>query len=299
MNILTVDVEDYYQTNGLNIPQAQWRNYPGRVERNTGRLLECFERHKAKATFFIVGEVAKRYPALVRDIVQAGHEIGSHTLTHRMLSTLTRESFRADVRASKAVLEDIAGVAVKQFRAPSWSLNAKIYDWLCVLEEEGYSIDSSLQPFYTPLGGSNRAPLAPFRPIIRERQLQLVEFPASVYKWGIARIPFSGGFYLRALPLTLIHLLLKKTRRLRPFMLYIHPWEIDPEQPRLPASLPVQIMQYYGLAKTAAKLEWLLGHYSFAPLGKTVELLLEGGNIPDLAMPVPKGGKEGGPDGFT
>lgn len=284
MNALTIDVEDYYQTNGLNVPIESWNGYTNRVENNTYRLLECFQKHGVKGTFFIVGNIAKRFPSLVNEIVSEGHEIGSHSNMHRMLSSMNSNSFREDVRTSKSLLEDITGQAVIQYRAPSWSLNSDRYEWLGILEEEGYQIDSSIQPFPTPLSGSAKAPIMPFRPIVKGKQYSIIEYPSTVWNFGPLRIPFSGGLYLRALPLKLVVLLLESVNHSRPGMIYIHPWEIDPEQPRISTSLLFRFAQYYRLSATERKLDLLLEHFTFHPLGYLVDTLSRTSQIPNVIL---------------
>ncbi|MEX2416685.1 MAG: DUF3473 domain-containing protein [Paenibacillaceae bacterium] len=284
MNALTVDVEDYYQTNGLNVPVESWNGYVNRVENNTYRLLECFQKCEVKGTFFIVGNIAERFPSLVRRIVSEGHEIGSHSNMHRMLSSMDSNSFREDVRTSKNLLEDISGQTVVQYRAPSWSLNTDRYEWLGILEEEGYRIDSSIQPFLTPLSGSAKAPIIPFRPIINGKQYSIIEYPSTVWSWGALRIPFSGGLYLRAMPIKLVARLLQSVNHSRPGMIYIHPWEIDPDQPRIPTSLLYRFAQYYRLNSTERKLDWLLEQFTFHPLGYLVDTLTRTSQIPNVIL---------------
>ncbi|WP_274364175.1 polysaccharide deacetylase family protein [Paenibacillus thermotolerans] len=228
MNALTVDVEEYFHANLLNIPASDWGNYESSVEVNTRRLLDCFDRFGVKATFFIVGWVASEYPLLVKEIAERGHEIGSHSGRHRLLTELDANRFREDIRSSKQLLEDISGQEIYQYRAPSWSLGESRYEWFSILEEEGYRIDSSLLPFKTTIGGSYRAPYRPFRPVVGERKHSIVEFPATVWKQGPIRFPLAGGFYLRSLPITLTAFLLERINRERPGMVYVHPWEMDP-----------------------------------------------------------------------
>lgn len=284
MNALTVDVEDYYQTSGLNIPAELWSGFENRVEDNTLRLLECFEKHKVHGTFFIVGNIAQRFPSLVKEIAGKGHEIGSHSNMHRMLNSMNSHVFREDIHTSRCMLEDISGQAVTQYRAPSWSLNSERYEWLAILEEEGYKIDSSIQPFQTPLSGTKGAPIMPFRPIINGKQLSIIEYPSTVWNWGPLRIPFLGGLYLRSMPLKVIGRLLQSINYTRTGMIYIHPWEIDPDQPRIHTNLMIRFAQYYRLDATERKLDWLLDNFAFHPLGYVVETLLQRSEIPNIKL---------------
>lgn len=284
MNALTVDVEDYYHTSGLNVPIIKWRQFEDRVVNNTQRILECFDKHNVKGTFFIVGDIAKRFPSLVKEIVDKGHEIGSHSNLHQMLSEMSPTTFREDIRTSKSFLEQLSGQEVFQYRAPSWSLSKEKYDWLTILEEEGYRIDSSIQPFKTPLSGSYTAPLTPFHPIINGKKHSIIEYPSSVWSWGPIRIPFSGGFYLRAMPRAIVNIMLKSINRMRSGMIYIHPWELDSKQPRISAALIIQFVQYYRLGSTEEKLDWLLERAEFHPLGYVADMLSKESKIPDVII---------------
>lgn len=284
MNALTVDLEEYYQTNGFNLPVESWSRYESRVDDYTRRLLACFEEHQVKATFFIVGCVARDHPNLVKEIIRQGHEIGSHSGWHQLLYRMNKESFREDVKTSKKLLEDISGELVYQYRAPSWSLDVSRYEWLAILEEEGYRIDSSIQPFRTPLSGSNRAPVVPFRPILGENKLSIIEFPSTVFRLGNLRFPFSGGFYLRILPESVLSYLFSRINRKGAGMLYIHPWELDTDQPRISGSILHRIIQYTGLNTTERKLSELLPKFPFQPLGRLCEGLSNTDKIPFIQL---------------
>jgi polysaccharide deacetylase family protein (PEP-CTERM system associated) len=273
LNALTVDVEDWYMTSDFDYPQDTWEQFEDRVVPSTMRLLDLFDRYQAKGTFFVLGCVADRHPGLIMEIDRRGHEIGSHGYWHRMLTRMTADEFRADLRASKETLERIVKKPVVLFRAPSWSVSADRYEYLRIMQEEGFLCDSSLQPFHTPLSGVSGAPVEPFVPVVDGEALQLVEFPPTVWKLGAWTMPFSGGFYLRALPYPLIRHALKRVNRSRPGMIYVHPWEIDLGQPRMRASVLTRLSHYYRLETTYRKLERLLGEFAFATLG---EILHEG-----------------------
>ncbi|MFB9325190.1 DUF3473 domain-containing protein [Paenibacillus aurantiacus] len=270
LNALTVDVEDYYMTNGLNISPDQWHRYEDRVAQSTADVLELFAHHRARGTFFILGCVAQRHPSLVADIARGGHEIASHGGWHRLVTSQTLEEFRADIRFSKEVLEGITGRKVELYRAPSWSISPERYEALHILAEEGFRCDSSLQPFRTPLSGVAGAPRAPFRPQVNGRLTGLTEFPPSVAEVNGVTVPFSGGFYLRALPYGVVKWALKRVNRSRPGMIYLHPWELDLGQPRIPAPPHIRLVQYYGLAAMKPKLTRLLRDFAFAPLGELI-----------------------------
>lgn len=269
-NALTVDVEDWYMTNGLDIPPSEWHRYEDRVVASTTLLLDLLDAHGVKGTFFVLGCVAQKHPELVKDIAARGHEIGSHGGWHRLVTSQTLEEFREDVRFSKRLLEEIIGREVRLYRAPSWSIAPSRYEALKVLEEEGFRCDSSLQPFRTPLSGVAGSPHAPFRPVWNGERLGLTEFPPTVTKIGGLTVPFSGGFYLRAMPYGFIRWALKRVNRTRSGMIYLHPWEFDPLQPRVKTRPFIRIIQYYGLAGTQKKLERLLREFRFQPLGQVI-----------------------------
>ncbi|HEU4962871.1 MAG TPA: DUF3473 domain-containing protein, partial [Bacilli bacterium] len=178
-----------------------------------------------------------------------------------------------DIRESKRLLEDISGQKVQMFRAPSWSITPDRYEVLRILTEEGFTVDSSLQPFATPLSGIAGSPIAPFHPQLSadEPPLDLVEFPPTVWQKAGVTMPFSGGFYLRAVPYPLVRWALKQVNREREGMVYLHPWELDANQPRVQASPLIRLAQYYRLRSTKPKVERLLQEFTFVPLGEILE----------------------------
>jgi polysaccharide deacetylase family protein (PEP-CTERM system associated) len=265
-NAFTVDVEDWYQTSDFNFPPAGWGHYEDRVERNTLKILDLLDDYNVKGTFFVLGCVAAKFPRLVAEIAARGHEIGSHGGWHRPLTRLSWDETVADLRFGKAVLEGITGRPVRSFRAPSWSLEPATFRVLAFLSAEGITCDSSLQPFRTPLSGVPRAPHLPFRPSLGGIALNLVEYPSTVLKWKGMCVPFSGGLYLRTLPSSLVHWALRKVNEQRSGMVYVHPWDVDPGQPRLPCSPVIRFVHYAGLGSTEAKIRALLRHFSFVPL---------------------------------
>ncbi|NRD77987.1 DUF3473 domain-containing protein [Bacillus sp. BRMEA1] len=272
LNALTVDVEDWYHTNGLNIPQKEWDSLPSTVLPNTMRLLDLFDEFEVKGTFFVLGDVAKRYPQLVREIVNRGHEIGSHGMYHQLVYKQSLEEFKADVLESIETLKEISGQNITLYRAPSWSISEDRLGVLEFLEQNGIKVDSSLQPFKTPLSGMSGIPTRPFKPMLGGKSLNLIEFPPTV--WQISKnftFPFAGGFYLRFFPKLVIAYLLNKLNEKKPGLVYIHPWEIDPFIPKRKTSLFIYIIQYYRLKSTERKLRSLLGKFQFAPVGKVLE----------------------------
>lgn len=270
INALTVDIEDWYQTNEFNFSSDCWGSYEDRIQIGTGEILEILNKHDVKATFFILGCIAEKHPEIVRKIASCGHEIGSHGCLHRKVDSLTPEEFREDVLLSKKVLEDITGTSCNYFRAPSWTINEKNLWTLEILETEGFICDSSMQPFKTPLSGSGRLPYEPFYPVINGKKLRLLEFPSTTIGLGKMRIPFSGGFYLRAMPYLFVNIALRKVNKERAGMVYVHPWELDTEQPRIESAAYKRFVHYYNLSETSRKLNRLLSDFSFAPLGEII-----------------------------
>jgi len=273
INALTVDVEDWYHTNGLNIAKKDWCYLQSTVYPNTIKVLDLFDEAQVKATFFILGDVAKRFPQLVREIVARGHEIGSHGMNHQLVSGQSIKDFKKDFRQSIATLEKISKQEIRFYRAPSWSISQDKLEVLSFLENSGIICDSSLQPFKTPLSGINGIPTSPFKPILTGgEKLDLIEFPPSVLKLNRQlSIPFAGGFYLRFFPSAVIVKFLRTINKSRPGMVYIHPWELDSKIPRWKTSLFIRFIQYYRLQSTERTLRRLLNEFEFAPIGKVIK----------------------------
>lgn len=265
-NIFSVDVEDYYQVTAFEkqIDRAHWDRYESRVEANTHRVLDLLDRHQVKATFFVLGWVADRYPRLVREIHGRGHEIGSHGWWHRLIFQQTPEEFRRDVRQSRDLLEAIVGQPVVAYRAPSFSITRQSLFALEILAEEGFTADSSVFPIHHDRYGIPGAETGIHR--IETRAGSLWEFPPSVVRIAGVNWPVSGGGYFRLFPLWwTVRCLSRVNRSLeRPFVFYVHPWELDPQQPRLPAGTWLSRARHrVHLATTERKLEVLLSKYRF------------------------------------
>jgi polysaccharide deacetylase family protein (PEP-CTERM system associated) len=271
-NALTVDVEDYYQVSAFEgrVSRNQWAEYPSRVAASTRKLLSLFDVHQVKATFFVLGWVAEQLPELVMDIHDRGHEIGSHSYWHRMVHTLTPEEFRADLRRSKDVLEQVTGTAVCAYRAPSFSITARSMWALDILAEEGFTIDSSIYPVRHDRYGIPGAAVEPH--YLQLSAGPLLEFPPSVMPLGRYRLPVAGGGYFRLYPKSLTHLAVRRCNESGlPFMFYIHPWEVDPEQPRIAGvGWKSRARHYVNLRHTGAKLNWLLGRVRFGSIGEVM-----------------------------
>lgn len=263
-HIFSVDVEEHFQVSAFDrvLSRDEWEVQPSRVEQNTDRLLDLLARFGARGTFFTLGWVAERRPALVRRIVAAGHELGSHGWWHWKVTTLSREQFRDEVRRSKELLEQISGSPVRGFRAPSFSITPGTEWAFDVLLEEGYGYDSSLFPIRRPDYGYPKALAIPNR--IARKGGSLLEFPLATLAVAGLRIPVAGGGYLRQFPLALIKAGFRQLGSLgHPGMFYVHPWEVDPDQPRLPVGWLTARRHYRGLKHTLPRLEALLREFRF------------------------------------
>jgi polysaccharide deacetylase family protein (PEP-CTERM system associated) len=258
VNALTVDVEDYFQVSALapHIPRSQWEAMPCRVEANVERLLALFDAHGARATFFTLGWVAERYPLLVRRIVQAGHELASHGYGHLRASEQSPADFTQDIVRARALLQDIGGVPVRGYRAPSFSIGAaNLWAFDCIAEA-GYTYSSSVYPVQHDHYGMPEASRFPFK--VNEG---LVEVPITTVQMFGRNLPAGGGGYFRFLPYALSHWAICEFNRKegRPALFYMHPWEIDPGQPRVPGpGLKTRFRHYVNLHRTEARLQRLL-----------------------------------------
>ena len=228
----SVDVEDYFQVQAFAhiVPRETWESWPSRVEQNTRRILDLLDEAASQATFFTLGWVARRYPALVKEIASRGHEVASHGMFHQMLNELTPESFRMDARDSKAALEDASGAPVIGFRAPSYSVNQSTLWAIDVLAESGYEYDSSVYPIRRRRYGYPGGPMRPG--VLRGVRHSLAEFPLPTVGLGPLRIPVLAGAYLRLLPSAIsVQATRHHLERRLPLVVNVHPWEIDPGQP--------------------------------------------------------------------
>jgi polysaccharide deacetylase family protein (PEP-CTERM system associated) len=263
-NALTVDVEDWYHVAAFadRIDPSDWDGFAPRVGDNTRRLLELFDKHGTKATFFILGWVAERQQVLVREIAAAGHEIACHGWSHQMIYGQERETFREETLRSKALLEDILGMPVNGYRAASCSITNDSLWALDVLVEAGFAYDSSIFPVRHDLYGIPNSERWPHI-ITTPSGARLVEFPLSTARWLGMRLPVAGGGYFRIYPYALTRAGLSSINRAgRPFVFYMHPWEVDPGQPRMnDAAWTSRFRHYTGLERCEGRLERLLGDF--------------------------------------
>ena len=257
---MSVDVEDYFQVEAFSrqIPRSEWNLYPCRVEDNTRYLLDLFDATGTRATFFILGWVAERYPALCREIAARGHEPACHSYWHRLIYDLQPEEFRQDTRRAKNAIEQAVGSRIVGYRAPSYSITARSTWALDILSELGFEYDSSIFPVSHDIYGFPEVSRKPFR--VKTAQGSLLEVPITTFRISGGRNwPVGGGGYLRIPPFWYTRLGIERARRDQvPLVTYIHPWEIDPEQPRIEGvSLRSRFRHYTNLGRTSGKLRTL------------------------------------------
>ena len=259
VNAFSVDVEDWFQVSAFErvVERSRWESLPCRVERNVERLLELLERRAARATFFTLGWIAERHPGVVRAIERAGHEVASHGYGHARVRELTPEAFREDVRRAKAILEDLAARPVLGYRAPSFSIGDATPWAFDILRAEGHVYSSSVYPIRHDLYGSPSAPRFAYL-----TPSGLLEIPPTSIRIGGRNFPASGGGFFRLLPYGLSRWGLRRVNAVdgEPAIFYCHPWEIDPEQPRVrDAGWRSSFRHYLNLGRTYPRLERLLG----------------------------------------
>ena len=272
-HIFTVDVEEYFQVHAFeaHVAPGDWEELPSRVEHSVHEILDILAAHETAGTFFVLGWIADKHPHVVRRIADDGHEIASHGWSHRRLTELDRAQVREELRSSKARLEDLTGKAVVGFRAPGFSLTPGL-EWVFdVLLEEGYVYDSSLFPIRRPAYGY---PGVLSRPHLISRDAgTLLELPLSTLNWQGIRFPAAGGGYFRQLPYDVTRRALRQSgERGVPAMFYLHPWEIDLQQPRLSVPLLTRVRHYGGLAKVRGRLEQLLSEFDFTSVERRFEI---------------------------
>ena len=268
VNAMTVDVEDYFHVAALarSIDRSTWDRMEYRAEQSTKRLLDLFDEAQIRATFFVLGWVARRSPDLIREIHRRGHEVASHGMSHRLVFKQTPQEFSAETYESKALLEDIIGERVLGYRASTYSITRQSLWALDILHEAGFIYDSSIFPIRHDVYGIPDAPQVPSR-IDTPKGASIVEFPMSTAPMFGTRLPVSGGGYFRLLPYWLTRAGLSKLNRNlgRPFIFYLHPWEVDPQQPRIKTTLLSRFRHYTNLGRCEQRLRRLIGEFRFAP----------------------------------
>jgi polysaccharide deacetylase family protein (PEP-CTERM system associated) len=264
-NAFSVDVEDYFQVEafGRIVARESWESRPGKVVENTERVLSLLDVAGFRGTFFVLGWVAARNPELVRRIAAGGHEIASHGFAHEAVHRQTRNGFREDVRRARRTLEDLAGVRVRGYRAPTFSIGRKTWWAYDILAEEGYRYSSSVYPIAHDLYGIPEAPSVPFRPISGN---DFIEIPVATVRMLGRNFPCGGGGYFRLMPYAISRWFMERVNRneQRPCIFYCHPWEFDPHQPRIPnASLKSSFRHYFNVAAMERRVARLLRDFQW------------------------------------
>jgi polysaccharide deacetylase family protein (PEP-CTERM system associated) len=286
-NAMTVDVEDYFQVQAFAhcIDRKDWDRFPRRVDLNTNRILDQFDTAGVKATFFTLGWVAERFPALIRRIVDDGHELASHGWDHTRVDQQDPEAFRADIHRTRALLEDAGGVRVTGYRAATFSISARTMWAFPILRQEGYCYSSSINPIRHDLYGMPDAPRVPFRP----HTDGVIELPMTTVRLIGRNWPCSGGGYFRLLPAALYRAGLARVNRVdgQPGIFYCHPWEIDPAQPHIAnAGWKSRLRHYTNLSRMAPKLDGLLRGFAWDRMDRVFAPVLTGneraGNEPTV-----------------
>ncbi len=268
-NVLTIDLEDWFCAGNLNhiIKFEQWKYCELRVVENTNRLLDLLERKNVRATFFVLGWIAERVPRLIQEIDNIGHEIASHGYSHISVFNMKSEDFEEDIKKALCVKKGIINKEIIGYRSPSFSITRKTSWAFRILEQNGFKYDSSVFPLtYHPDYGIRNAPLSLYK-----TDCGIFELPLSCYSILNFRIPFGGGAYFRTYPLWLSKILMNKcNKQSRPFVFYLHPWEIDISQPKINLSMFKSIRHYYNIKNTFRKFSTILEQYKFTTIKELI-----------------------------
>jgi len=274
VNAMTVDVEDYFHVSAFeaSVPRSAWDRLESRVERNTDRLLDLFAQRNVRATFFILGWVAERFPSLVKRIADGGHELASHGFGHRLIYNQSPDEFREDLRRSRAAISTAVGRRLDGYRAPSFSITPRSLWAFDIIREEGFRYDASVFPIRHDRYGLPSSPRH-FHTVGQDGHT-LWECPGSTVRLAGMNLPVAGGGYFRLLPYAWTRWGISRLNRLegQPAVFYLHPWEIDPEQPRLSGSRLSRYRHYTNLDQTETRLVQLMSDFKFAPLGELLGL---------------------------
>jgi polysaccharide deacetylase family protein (PEP-CTERM system associated) len=290
INAMSVDVEDYFHVSAFagTVSRSAWPELESRVESNTRRLLDLFDEFTVRGTFFVLGWVAAHQPAIVREIAARGHEIASHGYAHQLVYDQTPDAFREDVRRAKGLLEDLTGVAVHGYRAPSFSVTDRSLWALDVLIEEGHQYDASIFPIRHDRYGIPGSPRHPY--VISRPAGTITELPGSTVRLASANLPMAGGGYFRLLPYAWTRWGIARLNEAegQPAIFYLHPWEIDADQPRLPASALSRFRHYRNLHMTERRLRALLTEFRFDSVASLLQRRAVHGAMAELtAHPLP------------
>ena len=276
-SVLTIDLEDWFHP--LEPDPARWGALPRRAAAATDRLLEVLAEENARATFFVLGDVARHSPGVLERILAGGHELGTHGMNHRFVYQQTPAEFADDLAASIRLVSSVAGAEVRAYRAPYFSITPRSLWALEILRDHGIVIDSSIFPVHNHRYGIPRAPRLPY--LVRRG---LGEWPVSTFPTPLGNVPFAGGVYFRLLPETVVRAAFRALRRRgEPVLFYLHPWEVDPGQPRLRTRSPfLNFRHYHGLGAAMDRLRRLLREAPWIPLGEGWRAL---GPVPAAAAP--------------
>jgi polysaccharide deacetylase family protein (PEP-CTERM system associated) len=274
LHAMTIDVEDYFHVAALSkvVSPAQWPQQPSRVVHNTHKILQIFADKKINGTFFILGWVAERYPHLVKEIAELGHEIASHGYSHQLIYGQTPALFRAETERAKSILEDLSQAPIEGYRAASYSITDKSLWALDILAELGFTWDSSIFPIYHDNYGMPNTPNQPYR-IQTRTGLALTEFPLTAARFSGLNIPVAGGGYFRQFPYALFKFLFNRASQGNrvPKVFYLHPWEVDPDQPRFhTASWFARFRHYTNLERCEGRLNRLIDDFDFGTLSDSL-----------------------------
>lgn len=269
INAFTVDVEDYFQVSAFEgeVSRERWQSVPSRIDRGLATILDLLDRAGLRGTFFVLGWVARHRPDLIRVIAERGHELGCHSDEHRLVYSQTPAEFREDLRRALGAIQDASGRACTLYRAPTFSITARSLWALPILVEEGIRVDSSVYPVIHDRYGIPGAPRFPYRPL--QDAPEFVEFPPSTFRMFGATLPCAGGGYLRIYPLSMTRLALRQINGSdrRPAVVYVHPWEFDPDQPVVSTGTLQRLRHRMNLGKMGSRVENLLSRFRFSTLG--------------------------------
>jgi len=270
LNTLTIDLEDYFHVSNFegHIPRNRWEVMPLRIEESTMKVLELLSLYRIRATFFVLGWIAERMASLIRKIRSEGHEIASHGYDHRLAYEMSPEEFRADIRKSKSAIEDAIGESICGYRATSYSIIRRNLWCLQILSEEGFLYDSSIFPVFHDRYGVPAWDRFP--KLVKGNNFSIFEVPPSTLKIFGYNLPIAGGGYLRLFPIQFIAYCIKRINMVEnnPAVVYFHPWELDPEQPRMNLSFVKAFRHYNNLSNTANKVAFLLKNFKFSSISE-------------------------------
>jgi len=289
LNAFSVDLEEYFQVANFAhcIDRRRWPDLPSRAVAQTHRILDLCDRTRTRATFFALGWVAERQPDLLREIAARGHEIACHGYGHELIYEIGPERFREDVKRARAVIEDAIGARVEGYRAPSFSITERSLWALEILADEGFRFDSSIFPVRHHRYGIPDFPREPVRLVLPSGRA-IVEFPLTTLAWGPLRLPVAGGGYLRLLPFALLRWGIGRlVASERPTVLYVHNWEIDPDQPRQAVSALVRFNHYHNLERVEERLQTLLERARYATLGEVIGALEASARLASAPLEAP------------